>query len=194
VRELGRRGIAPRDVTVVFNTHAHVDHSHNNVLFPAAKIVCSARDRAWTRAVHDVLAREDTPGAEHIMRFYPEVAGGGYNAKLVRKILAVEKMLWDPTRLGDDAQAVWLEDTPTLPGVRVVETPGHSPHHVSYVIETGRAPVLVCGDALLLKGEEDYGAPMMPQWSTAAYAESRARLCQFRGVVVPGHDEPYEHR
>jgi glyoxylase-like metal-dependent hydrolase (beta-lactamase superfamily II) len=54
--------------------------------------------------------------------------------------------------------------------------------------------VLVCGDALLLRDEAAYAAPMMPPWSTARYRESQARILAFEGLIVPGHDEPFENR
>jgi len=195
VAALAAVGVAPEDVTLVFNTHAHVDHSHNNILFTRARIFCSIRDREWTREVHDVLARHDQPEADEIAPFYPELAGGSFNPKLIRKVLGIEKMLWDESRWGPAHQAVWLEDGPELPsGISIMPTPGHSPHHVSFVIQTPDRPVLVCGDALLLKGEEDYEAPMMPPWNSKIYQESQARIHAFDGVIMPGHDEPYEHR
>jgi N-acyl homoserine lactone hydrolase len=194
VAALAAEGIAPGDVTLVFNTHAHVDHSHNNILFTRARIFCSARDREWTRKVHDVLARHDQPASDEIAPFYPELAGGSFNPKLIRKVLGIEKMLWDEARWGRSEQAVWLEDNPELPsGISVMPTPGHSPHHVSFVIQTADRPALICGDALLLRGEENYEAPMMPPWNTPMYRASQARIQAFEGLIVPGHDEPYEN-
>jgi N-acyl homoserine lactone hydrolase len=192
VTALAEHGVAPSDVTLVFNTHAHVDHSHNNVLFPRARIFCSARDREWTRAMHAVLSCIDHPAAEHVLPFYPEIEGGRYSAKIVRKVLGIEKLLWDEARWAPLERAVWLEEAPLPDGISVMDTPGHGPHHVSLVIETGVTPVLVCGDALLLRGEEDYAAPMMPPWSEAMYLASRDRIMAFQGVIVPGHDEPFQ--
>jgi hypothetical protein len=45
-----------------------------------------------------------------------------------------------------------------------------------------------------LRGEEDYEAPMMPPWSTPIYRESQARIHAFDGIIIPGHDAPYEHK
>ncbi len=193
VAALAAEGLAPEDITLVFNTHGHVDHSHNNILFTRARIFCSARDRAWTQQVHDVLARHDQPEADEIAPFYPELATGSYNPKLIRKVLGIEKMLWDQARWGPPAQAVWLEETPLPAGIRAIDTPGHSPYHVSFAIETDGPPVLVCGDALLLKGEEDYSAPMMPPWSSPVYRDSQALISRFEGLIIPGHDEPFEN-
>jgi glyoxylase-like metal-dependent hydrolase (beta-lactamase superfamily II) len=188
VAALARHGVLPADVTLVFNTHAHVDHSHNNVLFPRARIFCSARDREWTRGMHAILSRVDRPGPEHVLPFYPEIAGGRYSPKIIRKVLGIEKLLWDETRWGPPERAIWLEAARLPDGITVMETPGHAPHHVSLVIQTGAAPVLVCGDALLVRGE---AAPVMPPWSEAMYFASRDRIMAFRGIIVPGHDEPF---
>jgi glyoxylase-like metal-dependent hydrolase (beta-lactamase superfamily II) len=193
VAALAAEGLTPADVTLVFNTHAHIDHSHNNVLFPRARVFCSRRDRAWTRDVHAVLSAVADPGPEHVAPFYPEIAKGDYSPKLIRKVLGIEKLLWDHARWGPDAQACWLEDAPLPSGIQLLETPGHSPFHVSFVIDTGARPVLICGDALLLRGEEDYAAPMMPPWSLDVYRASQARIQAFDGIIVPGHDEAYEN-
>jgi glyoxylase-like metal-dependent hydrolase (beta-lactamase superfamily II) len=188
---LATHGVAAADVTLVFNTHGHFDHSHNNVLFSRARVFCSARDREWTRAVHAVLSRLDNPTGDDVLPFYPDIASGRYSAKIVRKILGIEKLCWNERRWAPQRSAVWLEETSLPDGIRVMETPGHSPHHVSFVIDTGEAPVLVCGDALLLRGEEEYTAPMMPPWSAPQYLTSRERITSFHGVIVPGHDQPF---
>jgi glyoxylase-like metal-dependent hydrolase (beta-lactamase superfamily II) len=193
VAELAREGIAPEAVTLVFNTHSHVDHSHNNALFPNARVYCSARDREWTRAFHAVLSAVAHPGPADIAPFYPEMAAAPDNSKLIRKVAGIEKLLWDESRWGSEARVSWLEESGLPAGIALMETPGHSPHHVSYVIETAGPPVLICGDALLLRGEQDYAAPMMPPWSLAHYRGSQARINAFAGLVVPGHDEPFEN-
>jgi glyoxylase-like metal-dependent hydrolase (beta-lactamase superfamily II) len=187
-------GLSPEDVTLVFNTHAHVDHSHNNALFPRARLFCSARDREWTRAFHAALSAVDHPGPADVAPFYPEIATSGGTPKFIRKVVGIEKMLWDESRWGSLAQVAWLEQTTLPPGITLLDTPGHSPDHVSFVIETGDRPVLVCGDALLLRDEAVYEAPMMPPWSTALYRRSQDRIFAFDGLIVPGHDEPFDNR
>ena len=61
-------------------------------------------------------------------------------------------------------------------GVRVVATPGHTPHHVSYVIESAGRPVAVCTGGSLLHGSvgrtDLYGADQTralahQQWQSA---------------------------
>jgi glyoxylase-like metal-dependent hydrolase (beta-lactamase superfamily II) len=191
---LAAEGIAPGEVTLVFNTHAHVDHSHNNALFPRARIYCSSREREWTRAFHAALDSVEHPGADEIAPFYPELRDGPRPPKLIRKVVGIEKMLWHEAAWGDPAQCAWLETEPLPAGVSIMPTPGHSPHHVSFIIDTADRPALVCGDALLLRDEADYTAPMMPPWSTADYIASQARIRAFDGLIIPGHDEPFDNR
>ena len=193
VTALAAQGVSPEEVTLVFNTHAHVDHSHNNALFPRARIFCSARDRDWTRAFHAVLSEVDQPGAEDLAPFYPEIATADSTPKTIRKVAGIEKLLWDQSRWGPPEQAAWLEEATMPSGITVVETPGHSPHHVSFIISTRHRPVLICGDALMVRDEANYAAPMMPQWSAAAYRQSQERILAFDGLIVPGHDEPFDN-
>ncbi|PYR92475.1 MAG: hypothetical protein DMF84_13285 [Acidobacteria bacterium] len=193
VAALALEGITPQDVTLVFNTHAHVDHSHNNALFPRAGIYCSKRDRDWTRALHEVLARVTRPGPEHALPFYPAMAASTYNPKIVRKLLAIEKLLWDESRWGGTDRAIWLEEVEPPSGISVIETPGHAPHHVSFAIETGGRAVLVCGDALLLREDLNARVALMPPWDVSAYRASHDRIRNFDGVIVPGHDEPFDN-
>jgi glyoxylase-like metal-dependent hydrolase (beta-lactamase superfamily II) len=189
---LAHEQLTPDDVTLVFNTHAHVDHSHNNALFPRARIFFSARDREWTRGFHEAIAAVDDPGPELIAPFYPHLAVTGASTKVIRKIAGIEKLLWDPARWGRFDQEARLESTPLPTGITALATPGHCPFHVSFAIATGARSVLVCGDALLLRDEDVYAAPMMP-WSMVEYRESQARIRAFDGLIVPGHDEPFDN-
>jgi glyoxylase-like metal-dependent hydrolase (beta-lactamase superfamily II) len=191
---LAGQGVSPRDVTLVFNTHAHPDHSHNNVLFPGARIHCSSRDRAWTLAVHKALVATDRPTADDIAPFFPEMVRGTYNPRLVEKVLGIDKLLWDGSRLGDPDQVAAFENCPLPEGIRVIETPGHSPYHVSFQIDATGGPVVVCGDALMTLDGEYEVTPMMPPWCAASARNSRDRLLALPAVLVPGHDAPFDNR
>jgi glyoxylase-like metal-dependent hydrolase (beta-lactamase superfamily II) len=193
VAALKAEGVAPAEVTLVFNTHAHVDHSHNNSLFPNARVYASRRDRHWTREMHAVLAAARTPEPEDLLPFYPSMTSGAYNPRVVRKILAIEKLLWDESRWREDDRTIWLEDVQPPPGIRVIDTPGHGPHHVSFAIETDGRPMLVCGDALLHRDDLDGVAPLMLPWDVAAYHASHDTIRSFDGIIVPGHDEAFDN-
>ena len=97
--------------------------------------------------------------------------------------------------------ALWLTDFRCYeraelhvpPGITVVPTPGHAPHHVSFAIRTDARPVLVCGDALLHRGDLEAPAPLMPPWDLTMYHASHDSIRAFDGVIVPGHDAPFDN-
>lgn len=189
---LAARGLTPEDVGMVFNTHAHVDHSHNNSLFARARLYCSKRDRQWTRALHDALAAASSASdSAHLRQFYPELASGAYDPKIVRKMFEIERLLWDAARLGDDRQCVWLEEALLPAGIRAISTPGHVPFHTSFVIDADPVPVLVAGDALLVRDEAESALQLMPPHDSVTYRRSQLWVRSFRGLIVPGHDAPF---
>ena len=81
-----------------------------------------------------------------------------------------------------------------LPGIAAVETPGHSPHHVAFLLEASPAPVIFAADAAknlaeLLSGEAD------TTMDAAASRDSVRRLralweAQPDALLIPGHDLP----
>ncbi|MEO8074290.1 MAG: MBL fold metallo-hydrolase [Acidobacteriota bacterium] len=194
IAALKKFGVAPDDVTHVFNTHAHVDHSHNNSLFSNARIFCSRRDREWTRRFHETIAALENPSEQDVVAFYPETANYGFNTKILRKVLAIEKLVWDAVRWGGDAQTYWLEENSLPDGISVLPTPGHAPHHVSYIIQTGKRPVLLCGDALLVRDEEHANLSLVPPHNLAAYKNSQILVKAFDGIIIPGHDAPFDNQ
>ncbi|WP_377842273.1 MBL fold metallo-hydrolase [Bosea sp. UC22_33] len=122
-------GIEPEAVTHVLFTHLHPDHfwgaldEFDSPLFPNARWLAAAREiDFWTSAkVYDHL-----PADRHAF-----AAGAQRIAK----------------NLGDrleraEAGREWL------PGIAAVETAGHTPGHVSFVLSVGGTSVMVLGDAL----------------------------------------------
>ena len=194
IAALEKFDVAPDDVTLVFNTHAHVDHSHNNSLFSNARIFCSKRDREWTRRFHETIARLENPSEQDVLDFYPETASYQFNAKILRKVLAIEKLVWDAARWGRDEQTCWLEENSLPDGIAVLPTPGHAPHHVSYIIQTKKRPVLLCGDALLVGDEEHANLSLIPPHNLAEYKQSQTLIKDFDGIIVPGHDAPFDNQ
>ena len=187
-------GVTPEDVSLVFNTHFHVDHSHNNSLFTNAKIFCSRLDREWTLAFHETLAHADDPLADEVCAFYPEMAFSDFDRKIVSKVFNIEKMIWNKERWGRDDQFCRIEETALPVGIEVLPTPGHSPHHLSYIIETDERPVLLCGDALLTQDEENSNLSLIPPHNLENYKNSQKIINAFDGIIVPGHDLPFENR
>jgi glyoxylase-like metal-dependent hydrolase (beta-lactamase superfamily II) len=193
ISALAAHQITPENVTHVFNTHLHVDHSHNNVLFTNARIYCSARDLAWARTLHETMDGVARPTPQDVLNCYPEMISVACDSKIVSKVLGIQKMLWDEQRWGRRDQFVWLEESAMPAGILAVETPGHSPFHVSYIIETTARPVLVAGDALFVRGESEASLYLVPPYSLEAYRRSQSFINAFDGIIVPGHDEPFDN-
>lgn len=187
-------GVSPEAVTLVFNTHSHVDHSHNNLLFNNARIFCSRLDRVWTTMFHEALAGSEDPMGPDVRAFYPGLSTSEFDPKVVSKVFSIERKVWDPRRWGNADQFCWIEDVELPEGVKVLATPGHVPHHVSFIIQTVSRPVLLCGDALLTQDEGNSSISLIPPFDLADYKHSQALINAFDGVIVPGHDVPFDNR
>jgi N-acyl homoserine lactone hydrolase len=81
-----------------------------------------------------------------------------------------------------------------MPGVRVIGTPGHTPGHVSVLVEDGDERIVIAGDAVMTRNEYETG--VFSHW----YTEEQARLLeagrqQFFAwqptMIYPGHDRGF---
>jgi len=120
-------GISPAEITKVVFTHVHPDHSgatttvDGKVLYPNAQYYVSQTEwDFWT----DKQFEAKRPAALH-----------GFANGAQRDMFAVEDRI-TRMRAGDEI----------LPGMSVVDTPGHTPGHVSVELE-GRDNLLITGDA-----------------------------------------------
>src|SRR5262245_17867101 len=113
VNALHTRGLEPRDIDIVINTHLHVDHCGNNVVFPRATVFISQREWTWTNALYAALFSSSTP--ERILpEFYPEANEHDLDARTVRNTARLAKLVWSRERLGPVERIRWLE-TSNLP-------------------------------------------------------------------------------
>jgi glyoxylase-like metal-dependent hydrolase (beta-lactamase superfamily II) len=81
-----------------------------------------------------------------------------------------------------------------MPGVAVVATPGHTPGHLSVLVETADERIVVAGDTTMTRAEYEHGA--FSHWyddaQRAQLAASRERLRAWRPtLVLPGHDRAF---
>jgi glyoxylase-like metal-dependent hydrolase (beta-lactamase superfamily II) len=112
---LAALGHRPRDVRVVVNTHLHFDHAGGNTYRDAAGAVRLAFPEAryvvhrgeFDYATH---TNERTAGSYLPSNFGPVAEAGRFDL------------------VGDGAEIV--------PGVRLLATPGHTPHHQSVLVES----------------------------------------------------------
>jgi glyoxylase-like metal-dependent hydrolase (beta-lactamase superfamily II) len=184
VAALTCRGLRPADVDIVINTHLHVDHCGNNSIFPNAVVLMSQREWKWTEAFYAAIFSSAAP--ESVMpEFYPEIASHGLKARTIRNLASLARTFWDPVRLGRDQQRRWLERSALPDGLELLETPGHTPHHVSIRVASDN-PVIVAGDAVLAEAENGTIRTMVP-FSRAQFAETRRALLSHGHRIVPGH-------
>ncbi len=91
---------------------------------------------------------------------------------------------------------VLVEEGPVIEeqGLRVeaVHTPGHTPGHMSYIVETGRGRILIAGDTVY--GREYLARyPLLYHTNTSQWLGSLERLAALEpDAIIPGHGGPVE--
>ena len=76
------------------------------------------------------------------------------------------------------------------PGVKIIETPGHSTDSISVVVESQNVVVLA-GDALPTFSNYIKGVPPAHHVDRGMACRSMSRILNIADVVVPGHDRPF---
>ncbi len=162
-------GIGPRDVKLVALTHLHIDHDAGLGAFPYSRTLVS-------------------PGEMHAA----SGLGGQFRGYLPQRwpsSFDPEPLLFAAEPYGPFTRSRRL----TADGVVVaVPTPGHTPDHVSIVVEDGEATVVIAGDASyseasLVEGRLD---GISPDEAAALSTLSRLRaLAAARPTIyLPTHD------
>lgn len=84
-----------------------------------------------------------------------------------------------------------------MPGVTAISTPGHTPGHLSVLVETGEERAVIAGDTTMTRGEYEerrfshwYGAEQLAQLNASL---DRLRAWQPT-LVLPGHDRAFRPR
>ncbi|MGH9479246.1 MAG: MBL fold metallo-hydrolase, partial [Terriglobales bacterium] len=187
---LQRAGLAPEAITGVINTHYHLDHFGGNFLFPQAWIYGSRLDYEWAVGIYESVSGGETR-REVFRTFYPEATDEEFDRMDEARVLQLLKWMWDPASLGSlDRYRWWEERELGLAGLRIVPTPGHTPGHLSLAVEGEEGPYLILGDARAFADEGTVGYDMPPHCHTE-FQRSRERIDRFRGILIPGHDEPF---
>lgn len=126
VQALTAAGIQPAEIDIVAFTHAHPDHAWGiadaagNDVFPNARYAISSTDfDSWT---NEALLAQPEP---------------------VRSFAAGTRAAFLPRR---DRFTMLAVNAEVVPGIRAMPTPGHTPGHVSYHLESEGRRLLVLGD------------------------------------------------
>jgi len=183
VAALRARGVAPGDVDFVINTHLHLDHCSNNCIFPRARIYLSEAEWRWTDAFYSAIFATRTP-EQAALPFYPELPSHNLPLKTIRNVARMVKLFWTRERVGEE-RFHWLETSALPGGLTVLQTPGHTPHHISLRV-AGPVPVLIAGDAVLAEDAAARVRTMIPH-NRVQFLATRQALLDQGGVIVPGH-------
>jgi glyoxylase-like metal-dependent hydrolase (beta-lactamase superfamily II) len=83
-------------------------------------------------------------------------------------------------------------ETELVPGVRVIETPGHSRGSISVVAELEEGPWVMAGDALPTRDNFLAWVPPGIHFDPEVALDSMRRIVDIAWMIVPGHDVPFK--
>lgn len=132
---LAELGWRADDVDFVINTHLHFDHAENNLLFPNAQFIVSRAE--WEYAMNPLPSQRQL-----------------YDYSWEDEVVTVMNY-----------QLVAVDDLDIRPGIRIIQTPGHSKGHQSVLVTTSEDVLCIAGDAGCLL--ENFTLPTPPGSATS---------------------------
>lgn len=155
---LAQLGWGVNDIDIVINSHLHWDHSENNRRLPNARFYVSLAE--WEYAKNPIEIQK---------KLYVH---DWYSAPLsIMNYVLVNQDLFE-----------------VVPGIKTIETPGHTAGHQSTLINTAEGLLCVAGDAACFM--ENLTAPTPPGGMTSA-AQALAsidKMCRSADRILMNHD------
>jgi len=188
---LKKLGFAPKDITHVFTTHFHGDHAGGNDLFERSVKIASLDEYhfslTWLSGFRDSGDREN-----YIRQSFPFMLPSiakDRSALLEKHLDNIPDYWWNKRMEG----YAWHERETPFPSYIVVQkTPGHTPHHTSYIISGKKMRLIIAGDAIShRKSSPDASLFEEPHIDSDGYRKSYEMLTSLSGVIIPGHDRPF---
>jgi glyoxylase-like metal-dependent hydrolase (beta-lactamase superfamily II) len=189
IASLKAKGLDPSDIQTVINTHLHVDHVMNNILFPSSTIYTSQQSYDWSLSMYSDVAQEHN-WEQLLLKYYPEIPDHDLAKKSVNWLRKFALRWWDVKRLGEPSQFRWIETQPLPDGLEGLVTSGHVPGHTSIIVHSDETPTVIAADALLSREHDEQVLTMIP-YHRAQYHLDRARLLALGGYILPGHDRGF---
>lgn len=163
---LGNLGWKLKDVDIVINTHLHYDHCGNNLAFPEAQMFVSRAE--WEFAANPSSAQTPTYDLDWTS---PELTYLNY--------ALINHDDWDVVR-----------------GVRIIQTPGHTPGHQSVIVTTDEGLLCITGDAANMLDNFRLGTPPGNFTSAPVAVRSLQKIHNRADRVLISHEpsiKPYQN-
>jgi glyoxylase-like metal-dependent hydrolase (beta-lactamase superfamily II) len=153
-KELNRHGLSVEQLTGLVLTHH--DHDHMGAaaamkrVNPRLKIYASAEEAAYISAREKPLRLQQAEEMQKILPSEQQEFGKAF-CEMLRRVEPVQVDVF----LQNEERMDWCE------GCRILSTPGHSPGHLSLLME--KDSIVITGDAIAL----EYGKPVIanPQFT-----------------------------
>jgi glyoxylase-like metal-dependent hydrolase (beta-lactamase superfamily II) len=160
---LGNLKITPQAITCVVLSHLHYDHCLNLTLFPEATLVVASKELQYAR---QVIANQ------RVDYSIPDILDSLLQKREVR---------------------VFSSELELSPGIKVFETPGHTPGSIALQIKRSK-DIVLCGDAIKNAWEFVLGRPDMVYHSLSLAQQSIQRIRKMGEIIIPGHDRPFHQK
>jgi glyoxylase-like metal-dependent hydrolase (beta-lactamase superfamily II) len=171
--QLSLAGVRPEEIEIVVLTHLHWDHVGGVTQFPNAEFIVSQKELGF--------ALDPLP-CLHVAYEALQIGMQPEFLKVIKRIKTVN-----------------MEEKEITRGVRLIPLPGHTPGSMGVVVETGKGPFVIAGDAvpmyMNLKGIPEEGLPylmsgvytdMVAMWKS--FEKIDEIVCHDISRVIPGHD------
>ena len=98
---------------------------------------------------------------------------------------------WTCAMFQDHEMRDAYEGVELIPGVKIVDFPGHSIGSVGLAVENSAGLSIVAGDALHFAGVALEGKSPLVFWDTGQATSSIHRAVEMGDILYPGHDQPF---
>lgn len=149
---------SPEDVDIIINTHLHHDHCGENRSFPNARFY--VQEQEFLAAMNP---------AEHQKKLY-------------------KKDLYDQNAVNYFDWVFLKGDDEILPGIKVIQTPGHSVGQQSVLVNTEEGILCITGDVANLVENVNELTPVTFAVSIVDELESLKKIRSIADYMIPGHD------
>jgi glyoxylase-like metal-dependent hydrolase (beta-lactamase superfamily II) len=170
LRYIRERGFKDRDLVRIIITHSDTDHVGS-----LAAVKRASGARVYASAIEAAAVATGKPSRQIRPR-----------RTLFRVLMAAVRRFVRATPVRVDEIVVDGQSLPVLGGLTVVETPGHTPGHISlFSASTG---VLFCGDSIVCRDGHLVASLPANTWDQTKAAESvRKQAALGPNVVCSGH-------